>query len=170
MLQIRKGPSNPGPVPKGAEGGSLHVWHAVWLRGCRFSLPDIFQFLLFLPSSAWHNWVSSDHSSGLWASQQDKVSKIDALLQLLVPFTYALLSSFPWKPALITWWVGLLVTINQAEKDLFWTLLKPSKVNFHTQSRGCWTPHGLASSRRDCTYWLSEHQVGQKPEIHPRNH
>lgn len=30
----------------------------------------------------------------------------------------------------------LLTAISQAKKDLFQTLLKPSKANFHTQSKG----------------------------------
>lgn len=69
MSYTRRGPSNMAQ-PQGAQGDCLPVCKAVWLRGCRFSLPDIVQFLPFLPSSTRHNWVSSDRSPGLWASQQ----------------------------------------------------------------------------------------------------
>lgn len=80
------------------------------------------------------------------------------------------LDSLPWKSALMTWRAGLPVTINQAKRDLFQTLLKPQKP-ISTPRTGAVEQHmGLPVLVKDCTYLPSEHQVEQDLEIHPRNH
>lgn len=150
-----------GPSPKGPEGGCSVSGRQSSRGGCRF--PQMYFSFSSLHSATWRNWVFSDHVSGLWTSRQDSFQDW-CLLQLLVPFTCAWLLIVSYENLLQSHMAGLLLTINQPNKDLFWTLPKPSEALFHTQSRGC------GNTQTTHTYLPSEEPGEQEPQIIAQNH
>ena len=89
--------------------------------GRGFSLPDTVQFRFALPSSAWHNWVSLTTPLD-YGALPGRVSKTDALLQLLVPLTCLCSQQLPLKTCFNYVMGCLLINISQANKDRFPTL------------------------------------------------